>query len=128
MKVELITLLWIQVGLLMHNWPHLWCTDLLHQTIIAKLLESLTDGFEVMVELGGFKTLGNRQVIHILKESFKQRVHAVEAGIDVSMERIEQGQHNGQIGLLLFYSLSLVLLFYCVLLCPDTGVGLGMLT
>ena len=48
---------------------HLGRANLLHQTLIAELLQSLTDGFEVVVELGGFKPLGNGQMIHVLEES-----------------------------------------------------------
>ena len=39
----------------------------------------------------------DRQVIHILKESFKQSIHAVKASIDMSMECIEKRKYYGKI-------------------------------
>ena len=39
----------------------------------------------------------DRQVIHILKESFEQSVHAVKASIYMSMECIEERQNYGKI-------------------------------
>ena len=68
-----------------------------HETIITKLLKSFTDCLEIVVQLGGFMPFRDRQVIHILKESFEQSVHAVKASIDMSMECIEERQHYGKI-------------------------------
>ena len=69
----------------------------------------------------------DRQVIHILKESFEQSVHAVKASIYMSMECIEERQNYGKIWLRSLDWLVFMLLLYRAMIYTDPRVRLGML-
>ena len=69
----------------------------------------------------------DRQVIHILKESFEQSVHAVKASIDMSVECIEERQHYGKIWFRSLDWLVFMLWLYRAMIDTDPRVRLGML-
>ena len=50
-----------------------------------------------MIELRSLKPPGNREVVHVIEESFEQCVKTVKSSIHMGVEGVEEGQDNGEV-------------------------------